>query len=214
MIDQSSTALKEVLSRSPDDVWLIVENCAGMGSQIGASFQEIGRLLEAIDSPRVKVCLDTQHCFAAGYDLADPDAIDGVMEEFDREVGLSRLVAVHANDSKMEAGSGVDRHENIGEGHMGEAGFEVILGTRRSGTRPSFWRSPGWMVRAPTRRTWTASNGSGPGSARRPSRPASGLPGLGDVQNRIGVPEPKRTFVIGPHASLQGNGEGRASPPP
>ena len=128
VLDQSSMALQEVLSRSPDDAWLIVENCAGMGSQIGASFQEISRLLEAIDSPRVKVCLDTQHCFAAGYNLADPEAIDAVMDEFDREVGLSRLVAVHANDSKMEHGSGVDRHENIGDGHMGAAGFEVILG--------------------------------------------------------------------------------------
>ena len=128
VLGQSSSALREVLDKSPDDVWLVVENCAGMGSQIGASFGEIARLMEAVDDPRMKVCLDTEHCFAAGYNIADPDAIEGVMEEFDREIGLSRLVAVHANDAKVAYGSGVDRHENIGEGFIGIEGFEVIMG--------------------------------------------------------------------------------------
>ena len=128
VLDQAATALRDVLARSPADVWLIIENCAGMGAQIGASFQEIRRLMDAIASPQIMVCLDAQHCFAAGYDLADPDAIEGVVQEFDREIGLSRLVAVHANDSKVEFASGVDRHDNIGEGHMGEAGFEVLMG--------------------------------------------------------------------------------------
>ena len=128
ILEQAAAALREVLARSPSDVWLIIENSAGMGAHVGASFREIRRLMDAIASPQVMVCLDTQHCFAAGYNLADPDGIDAAMEEFDREIGLSRLVAVHANDTKMELGSGVDRHENIGEGYIGLKGFEVIMG--------------------------------------------------------------------------------------
>ena len=149
VLGQSVTALREVLSRSPDDVWLIIENCAGMGSQIGASFEEIGRLIEAVDSPRVRVCLDTQHCFAAGYDLADPDGIESAMGEFDRNIGLSKLVAVHANDSKMEFGSGVDRHENIGEGYVGIQGFEVIMGHPAFRDVPFILEVPGFDNKGP-----------------------------------------------------------------
>ena len=127
ILDQAATALREVLSRCPPDVWLVIENSAGMGSHIGSSFAEIGRLIRELDSPSVKVCLDTQHTYAAGYDISDSDGIAKAMEEFDKEIGLSRLVAVHANDSKMELGSGVDRHENIGEGHIGVSGFETIM---------------------------------------------------------------------------------------
>ena len=128
ILSQASTALQQVLSNSPPDVWLIIENSAGMGSHVGASFQEIGRLMRVIDSPRVMVCLDTQHCLAAGYKLGDPEGIEAVLEEFDREIGLPKLVAVHANDSKVQPGSGVDRHENIGEGYLGIKGFETIMG--------------------------------------------------------------------------------------
>ena len=125
MLGQATTALREVLSRSPDDVWLIIENSAGMGSHIGSSFREIGTLMKEIGSSQVMVCLDTQHSMAAGYNLADEDGIDAAMEEFDAEIGLSKLVAVHANDSKVEFGSGVDRHANIGEGHLGVEGFKT-----------------------------------------------------------------------------------------
>jgi deoxyribonuclease-4 len=128
VLGQSADALKQVLTDSPDDVWLIIENSAGMGAHVGSSFEEIGRMVEAIDSERVKVCLDTQHCYAAGYNLGDPEGVASAMAEFDRHVGLERLVAVHANDTKTDLGSGVDRHENIGDGHIGVDGFEVIMG--------------------------------------------------------------------------------------
>ena len=128
VLDQAVGALQEVLSNTPEEVALIIENSAGMGSHIGASFGEIGKLIDAIGSPRVMVCLDTEHCFAAGYNLADSEGIDVAMDEFDREIGLAKLVAVHANDAKVELGSGVDRHENIGEGFIGIKGFEVIIG--------------------------------------------------------------------------------------
>ena len=106
---------------------MIIENCAGMGNHIGASFTEIGRIMKALGNPRVKVCLDTQHCFAAGYNLATLEGLNDAMEEFDREIGLEHLVAVHANDSKIVLGGGVDRHENIGDGNIGISGFECIM---------------------------------------------------------------------------------------
>jgi deoxyribonuclease-4 len=127
ILGQAVAALQEALRLTPQEACLIIENSAGMGDHIGASFREIGRLMDAIGSNRVKACLDTEHTFAAGYNLADPDAIEGVMQEFDKEIGLSRLVAVHANDAKVPFGSGVDRHENIGDGHIGTKGFETIL---------------------------------------------------------------------------------------
>jgi len=127
VIDQASSALRTVLEDSPREVNLIIENSAGMGSHIGSSFVEIARLIDSIGDPRVKVCLDTEHTFAAGYNLADANSIDGVMSEFDREIGLKNLVVVHANDAKVAFGSGVDRHENIGDGYIGIDGFKVIM---------------------------------------------------------------------------------------
>lgn len=127
VLEQAAESLREVLSRSPDDVQLIIENSAGMGAHIGASFTELGRMVKAIGDDRVKICLDTEHAFAAGYDISDTEGVKTSMGEFDREIGLDKLVAVHANDAKVEHGSGVDRHENIGEGFIGLDGFEVIM---------------------------------------------------------------------------------------
>ena len=128
VLDQVVTALKEVLDHTPPETWLIIENAAGMGTYLCASFGEVGRLAAALDNPRVRVCLDTQHSFASGYDVSDKNGIEAAMEEFDKEIGLSRLVAVHANDSKVKLGSSVDRHENIGDGEIGTEGFETIVG--------------------------------------------------------------------------------------
>ena len=120
--------MTEVLEASPPGPLLLVENSAGMGAHLGASFDEIGAMIETVGSDRLKVCLDTEHCFAAGYDIANPDVIEAAMEQFDSHIGLDRLVVVHANDAKVEMGSGVDRHDNIGEGYIGIEGFEVIMG--------------------------------------------------------------------------------------
>ena len=136
VLPQIIFALKEILDRSHPEVYLIIENSAGMGDHIGSSFVEIGRLIEAVDNDNLMVCLDTEHCFAAGYNLANPEEIDGIIEEFDKEIGLSRLVAVHANDSKVECGDGIDRHENIGDGYIGIRGFEVIM------SHPAFEKIP------------------------------------------------------------------------
>lgn len=128
VIGSATDALKRVLDESPDGPLLLVENSAGMKTQLGGAFSDIGEMLNRVDSDRFRVCLDTEHCFAAGYDISDPEGIDAAMSEFDAYIGLDNLAVVHANDAKVEMGSGVDRHENIGEGYIGVSGFEIIMG--------------------------------------------------------------------------------------
>ncbi|HEY8475584.1 MAG TPA: deoxyribonuclease IV [Chloroflexota bacterium] len=107
---------------------LILETSAGMGHIIGARPAQLGRILRGLGAPpSVAVCVDTAHVFAAGYDVRHRAGIDALLQEVDAEIGLDRLVVVHANDSKVPLGKGVDRHENIGRGHIGESGFEALL---------------------------------------------------------------------------------------
>ena len=146
---QATDALTQVLDATDDSVQLIIENCAGMGAQIGASFAELGRMIKAVDSDRLTICLDTEHAFAAGYNIADPEGIEKAMAEFDEEIGLERLVVVHANDAKVEFGSGVDRHENIGEGYIGIEGFETIMGHAAFADVPFLLEVPGLNKKGP-----------------------------------------------------------------
>jgi len=128
--------VRKVVDNTPDDAWMILENAAGMGGAIGSKFAELGTIIRESGSDRVRVCLDTQHAFAAGHDLRTRAGLDKMFEEFDRDVGLERLVAVHGNDSKIALGGGVDRHANIGEGEIGRDGFVNIL------SHPSFAEIP------------------------------------------------------------------------
>jgi deoxyribonuclease IV len=111
---------------------ILIETTAGQGTCLGATFEEIGTMLERIDAKpglasRVGVCLDTCHVFAAGYPLAPKAALDETIRAFDRLIGLERLVVIHANDSKRECGSRVDRHEAIGKGKIGRDAFQLIV---------------------------------------------------------------------------------------
>ncbi len=142
-------AIQETLERSPADVQLILENSAGMGNHIGSKFSEIGAFVRELADPRVKVCLDTQHSFAAGYDLRTKESVEAVMDEFDRTIGLNRLVAVHCNDSKPELGGALDRHENIGEGQMGLAAFESVLAHPVFANVPFYLEVPGFEGKGP-----------------------------------------------------------------
>ena len=143
VIGSATAALSEVLEASPPGPLLLLENSAGMGAHLGASFEEMGKMISAVGSDRFKACLDTEHCFAAGYDIANPDVIDAAMDEFDRYIGLDRLVVVHANDAKVEMGSGIDRHDNIGDGYIGIEGFEVIMGHEAFQDVPFILEVPG-----------------------------------------------------------------------
>jgi deoxyribonuclease-4 len=126
-LNQVVEYVRKVVDNTPDDAWMILENAAGMGCALGSKFAELGTIIRESGSDRVRVCLDTQHAFAAGHDLRTRAGLDKMFEEFDRDVGLERLVAVHANDSKIALGGGVDRHANIGEGEIGRDGFVNIL---------------------------------------------------------------------------------------
>jgi len=149
ILPQTVAAIRQVLENSPEGPYLVVENMAGMGQHIGARFQELGGILERVDSPRLKICLDTQHTFAAGYDLSTAQGIEATIAEFDELVGVENLVAVHANDSRRVLGSGVDRHDNIGEGFIGEEGFEIIMGNPAFRDVPFILEVPGFEGKGP-----------------------------------------------------------------
>jgi deoxyribonuclease IV len=144
VFEQICQACTDVLKSSPEDTMLILENSAGAGGTIGSKFGDLGRIIREVGNPRVKVCLDTQHCYAAGYDLATAEGLELAMSEFEQEVGFDQLVAVHANDSKVELGSGRDRHENIGDGHIGVEGFRRILAHRAFDKVPFLLEVPGF----------------------------------------------------------------------
>ncbi len=110
------------------DVMLLLENTAGEKNSMGAEIAELARIREGVDArERIGFCFDTCHAFAAGYDLRTADAVDAVFGEFEDLVGLEHLRVIHLNDSKGELGGGLDRHEHIGLGAIGEVGFRHIL---------------------------------------------------------------------------------------
>ena len=152
VLPQIVDAIKTVLDASPDGPCLAVENMAGMGQHIGAKFDELGGILKAVDSPRLKICLDTQHAFAAGYDLTNPQGIKAMLDELDAGPGSANVAAVHANDSKRVCGSGVDRHDNIGDGFIGEEGFAAIMGDPAFAEVPFFLEVPGFEGKGPDQR--------------------------------------------------------------
>ena len=152
VLPQTVDAIKTVLDASPDGPCLAVENMAGMGQHIGARFDELGGIFQAVDSPRLKICLDTQHAFAAGYDLTNPQGIQAMLDDLDAGPGSASVAAVHANDSKRACGSGVDRHDNIGEGFIGEEGFAAIMGNPAFADVPFLLEVPGFEGKGPDRR--------------------------------------------------------------
>ena len=105
---------------------VLLETMAGKGSEVGSRFEELRAIIDRVElSDKMGVCLDTCHVFDGGYDIKEN--LDGVLEEFDRVIGLDRLKAIHINDSKNPLGSHKDRHEKIGEGFIGLNAFERIV---------------------------------------------------------------------------------------
>ena len=105
---------------------VLLETMAGKGSEIGRSFEELRELLDRVElQEKVGVCLDTCHVFDSGYDIVND--LDGVLNKFDQAIGLSRLKAIHLNDSIFGLGSHKDRHARIGEGKIGKEGIVRII---------------------------------------------------------------------------------------
>jgi apurinic endonuclease APN1 len=139
--------ISHVLEQTPSDAILIIEN-AGT-HKIGASIAEIGFLVKSLRDKRVRVCLDTCHLHAAGFDLSTMDKLNLFLETFDQLVGIECLELFHANDSKDGLGSYRDRHENIGEGKVGNAVFRNLLNHEMTKSKPFILEVPGFDKKGP-----------------------------------------------------------------
>ena len=127
-LDRLVRALEQVLVRAEGDARILLEVCAGQGQTLGARFEQLADVLDALGGDsRLAICWDTCHLYNAGYDVSSPEGLERTVDEMDRVLGLDRLLALHANDSKHPLGSGRDRHENIGHGHIGEEAFARLL---------------------------------------------------------------------------------------
>jgi deoxyribonuclease-4 len=128
-----AAALRDIFTQQARRRTLVLlEHTAGQGRSLGHRFEHLAAILDALDgSPRLGVCLDTCHLIASGYDIASEPGYDETFASFDRLIGLDRLRAFHANDSKRPCGSRVDRHEHIGRGALGLEPFRRILHDRR-----------------------------------------------------------------------------------
>jgi deoxyribonuclease-4 len=121
-------AINTSLAASGADVMLILENTAGEKNSVGSSIEHIRGIIDGLDDTRrIGVCFDTCHAFAAGYELRTAEGLEETLGQFDEQIGLEKLKVIHLNDTKGEKGSGLDRHEHIGLGQIGEDGFRCIL---------------------------------------------------------------------------------------
>jgi len=139
-IDLIAAALDEAL-RSEQTTTLLLETMAGKGSEIGGRFEELAAIIERVGlRDKVGVCLDTCHVWDGGYDIAGD--LDGVLEEFDRVIGLDRLRAIHLNDSKNPLGAHKDRHAPIGEGCIGFDALAAVTNHPALRDLPFFLETP------------------------------------------------------------------------
>lgn len=138
-ISQIADALKKAL-KPEYPVKVLLETMAGKGSEIGGTFLELRDIIDAVGSENLGVCLDTCHVYDGGYDIVHD--LDGVLEEFDRIVGLDRLCALHLNDSKNPFGSHKDRHACLGEGSLGLETFRAIVNHPKLKGKPMILETP------------------------------------------------------------------------
>ena len=143
-IARIAAAVNETHEQTPGlKVLTLLENAAGQGSTVGHRFEHLSAIMELVkDKKRIGVCFDTQHAFAAGYDLRTEEGYGKVWEEFDRLVGVKLVRAFHLNDSKKELGTRVDRHEEIGKGHIGKIAFKCLMHDKRFEKTPMSLETP------------------------------------------------------------------------
>ena len=133
-------ALNEIILENQRTI-VLLETMAGKGSEVGRNFSEIRQIIDGVvHNEKLGVCLDTCHVYDAGYDIVSD--LDGVLDEFDKIIGLDRLKAIHLNDSKNPFESHKDRHEKIGEGSIGVDTFEKIINNERIKDLPFYLETP------------------------------------------------------------------------
>ena len=151
-VKQAIDAMKEILKTVPGRSQLIMENSAS-GKKVGAWPEEMKIMLEGVNSNRVKICLDTAHSFESGLiEKYEPENIKTFLDYWDKEVGLDNVIALHVNDSKTISGSHNDRHENIGDGHIGLGGFKNLAKEKRLWDKPWILEVPGFEDSGPDKK--------------------------------------------------------------
>ncbi len=134
--------IKAVLASTPPESILLLENSAGQQGKIG-SFSELHDIMTAIDSSRLKVCLDTAHAFEAGYNFNTDAGLEMWVTDIEKHIGLNKVELLHLNDSKTPLGSGRDMHQNIGDGFIGNEGIKRIINHPKLAHLPLILEVPG-----------------------------------------------------------------------
>jgi deoxyribonuclease-4 len=139
-----ATALDELCGRTRGyRVMVLLENTAGAGNTVGAKFSELRAILDRVSSPdRIGICLDTCHLFAAGYDIRTREGYEAAMSECEATVGIKTVRVIHLNDAKKGLGSGLDRHQHIGQGEIGLEAFRCLLNDQRFAGLPMAIETP------------------------------------------------------------------------
>jgi len=142
-LERIINGLDEVLEKDTSRVHILLETMAGQGSSVCSSFEHIAFILKhSRHAHRLGVCLDTCHVFAAGYDFTTPQKYKDFWHMFDTTIGGNYLKAMHVNDSKKPCGARVDRHEEIGHGHIGLEGFKLLMNDSRLFDVPKILETP------------------------------------------------------------------------
>ena len=142
-IERNAAGIVEALEATPEGPRVLLELTAGAGTSVGGTFEELGRIIDAVPEPhrsRLGVCFDTCHAWVAGLDLRDD--WDGVWARADDAFGVQRIELFHLNDAKTPFGSRLDRHENIGAGTMGLEPFRRIMNAERFRSVPKILETP------------------------------------------------------------------------
>lgn len=157
-IDRIAKGIDQAHERTSDaDVLTCLEVTAGQGTNLGYKLEHLAAIIDRCDSAeRLGVCLDTAHLIAAGYDLTSGDGMASVIKEIKQVLTFDRIKVIHVNDSKVERGKRVDRHEHIGMGHVSPEAFGVLLNHKVLGKLPLILETP--KGEAPDGRSWDLVN--------------------------------------------------------
>lgn len=142
-IDRVASLLNRVLETDTGSTAILLETMAGQGTELGKNFEELSLIINQIErAERVGICFDTCHTFAGGYMWQDPEHMSNLLKDLDNSCGLEKVKLVHANDSEKEAGSHRDRHAAIGQGNIGEEGFQALINEPFFQERPFILETP------------------------------------------------------------------------
>lgn len=146
--DEARQILVKNLKQLLDEVreWgvpLLLENLSGQGTEMGLKLEDLAQIIDEVgDREMLKVCIDTCHAFAAGYELHLPEKVDDFFNNIERTIGLDAVVCFHLNDSKVECGKRRDRHENLGQGHIGRKGLTRFIELANKHKKPLILETP------------------------------------------------------------------------